>query len=536
LIFPKTPCIKGHDIYDFVLAMKLKRSQLISQGSLSRMLQAADQAWNRRDFQQCIEILERASRLDPANRSILMNLGGMHGKCFDYASAERCFEKAVRIAPKKLEALAAAGGQCREFGNYEMSESYFKRAAEQKEATPEILIRLAEIYERLRRMNAAAELIDRALRLNGACAAALLARARLERQAGCFEAAEKLLRSFLPTTEKEICIRGWYELGGILDRQGRYDEAMAAFFKAKALLHSEATPHAAKRQTMRARLKELRANLTPEKLQSWANASQSFQPIRRLALLCGHPRSGTTLLEQVLDSHPDIVSAEETQIFHDHAYMLLARGQPENSPLLTILESAQDSTLRQSRENYTRNIELFLDNPVGNRLLIDKNPSLTFLIPAFVRIFPEAKLLVALRDPRDVCLSCFMQPFVILGMTNSAYLTLQDTIQDYVEMMSMWTTLAPMLKNPRMEVRYEDMVRDLGSVSKKTLNFLDISWDERVLRFDEHARQKLVRSPTYADVAKPVFKTAVGRWRNYQKYLEPCLEKLAPFLKAFGYE
>ena len=57
-----------------------------------------------------------------------------------------------------------------------------------------------------------------------------------------------------------------------------------------------------------------------------------------------------------------------------------------------------------------------------------------------------------------------------------------------------------------------------------------------MLRFDEHARKKFVRSPTYADVTKPVFKTAVGRWRNYQKYLQPHLEKLAPFVKAFGYE
>jgi len=73
-------------------------------------------------------------------------------------------------------------------------------------------------------------------------------------------------------------------------------------------------------------------------------------------------------------------------------------------------------------------------------------------------------------------------------------------------------------------------------VARRTLDFLGVAWDERVLRFDEHARQKLVRSPTYADVTKPVFKTAVGRWRHYQKYLEPHLAKLEPFVKAFGYE
>ena len=80
------------------------------------------------------------------------------------------------------------------------------------------------------------------------------------------------------------------------------------------------------------------------------------------------------------------------------------------------------------------------------------------------------------------------------------------------------------------------MVNDLESSSRRALEFLGVPWDANVLRFNEHAQKKLVRSPTYADVAKPVFKTAVGRWRNYQKYLEPWLEKLEPFVKAFGYE
>jgi len=95
--------------------------------------------------------------------------------------------------------------------------------------------------------------------------------------------------------------------------------------------------------------------------------------------------------------------------------------------------------------------------------------------------------------------------------------------------------VAPLMKNPYLEVRYEDMVDNLESVSRRVLEFLGVAWDDKVLRFDEHARQKAVRSPTYADVTKPVFKTAVGRWRNYQKYLEPYLQTLAPFAENFGY-
>ena len=493
------------------------------------------EAWQRRDFQQAIETLERASRLDPANSGILLDLGRFYGKRYDYAAAERCFEKAVRVAPRKMEALVAAGQQSRDFENYAMAERYFQRALEQKDVSPETLVKLAELYERLRRVDDAAALIERALQSNGACAPALLARARLDRLAGRLEPAEKLLRSFLATADRESRVRGWYELGGILDRQKRYDEAMAAFLEAKALVRPDAPPFAAQRQNARAGLREFRTRLTREKLQAWLDCGPALQPTRRLALLCGHPRSGTTLLEQVLDSHPDIVSAEETPVFHDDAYVPIVRSLPEGTPMMTALETVAPGVLQQSRQNYFRCLELFLGNPIAGRLLIDKNPYLTDLIPVLLRVFPEIKLLVALRDPRDVCLSCFMQCFFPIGTTNSTYLSLEDTAGEYAELMSMWTTLAPLLKNSSIEVRYEDMVENLEPVARRTLAFLGVAWDERVLRFDEHARQKLVRSPTYADVAKPVFKTAVGRWRNYQKYLEPHLEKLEPFVKAFGY-
>jgi len=516
--------------------MKLKRPSLVSPGSISRMLQAAEQAWKRRDFQQNLELLERASRLDPANPAILLQLGRSHGLGFDYAAAAECLERAVRVAPRKTETLAAAGIHSRDFRNPELAERYFRRAAEQKDATPEMLVCLAELYERLRRPDEAVKLIDRALQMNRACPPALLARARQERQAGHLAEAEKRLRSIPKTADRDTRVRSLYELGAVLDRQGRYDEAMTAFLEAKALLRPDAERWLAELIVVRDRLKLMRANITAELLRQWFDTAPALAPARRIALLCGHPRSGTTLLEQVLDSHPDIVSAEETEIFHDYAYMPLMRGLPEGALMLPVLESAQTDLLKHSRDSYFRHTELLLGQPIKGRLLIDKNPSLTFFIPAILRVFPELKLLVALRDPRDVVLSCFMQGFVPLGQVTAAYLTLESTVDEYAALVGIWQTLAPLLQGHYLELRYEDMVNDLESVARKTLDFLGVSWDAKVLHFDEHARQKQVRSPTYADVARPVFKTAVGRWRNYQKYLEPFLPKLEPFAKAFGYE
>ncbi len=515
----------------------MKQPQLVSTGSLNRMLRAAEEAWNRRDFQQNIELLERASRLDPANAGILLQLGRMYGLRYDYAAAERCYEKAVRIAPQKTQALWAAGMQSHDFHKLDLAEKYLRLAVEQKDATPDMLIHLADIYERLRRMDDVNKLVARALQSNSACPSALLARARLDRQAGRLEEAEKVIRSFPATCERTICIRAWYELGGILDGQGRYDEAMTAFLEAKALLRPDAAPLLAQWQSILEFTKRIQNDISAEMLQRWFDSGQELlQPPHRLAFLGGHPRSGTTLLEQVLDSHPDIVSAEETPIFHDEACMPLVSKLPQGSPMLAVLEAVQTDALQQSRANYFRFMELWLGNPIGERLLIDKNPDKTPLMPALVRIFPEIKLLVALRDPRDVVLSVFMQVHLPITAANMSALNLEGTVETYARVMGIWTTLAPLIKNACLEVRYEDMVNDLESVARRTLDFLGVPWDARVLGFDEHARKKMIHSPTYADVTKPVYKGAVGRWRNYQKYLEPYLEKLEPFVKAFGYE
>src|ERR1700722_9771409 len=464
--------------------MNLKRPALVSQGILTRIFQAAGEAWKHCDFQQAIEMMERASRLNPSNYGILLDLGRMYGLRYDYAAAERCFERAVHLAPKKSESRVAAGQQSRNLFNYPMAENYFRRASEQKDVSPETFVKLAEVCERVRRLEDAAGLVDRALRLDGSCASALLLRARLDRQAGRLAEAEKLLRSFPPNSDPVVRISAGYELGGILDRQGRYDEAMTASLEAKALLRPQAERPAAELKIIRARINDMVANASTTVLQNWFDSSAQLQPLHRLALLGGHPRSGTTLLEQVLDSHPDIISAEETEIFKHDAYVPLMRGQPDDTAMYSALTAATPDMLQQARQNYFRSIELSLGKPVAGRLLIDKNPTYTFLIPALIRIFPEIKFLIALRDPRDVVLSCFMQNLP-LNQVGAACLTLEGTAAEYATLMNVWRTVAPRMRNPYLEVRYEDMVQDLESVARKTLDFLGVPWDAHVLGFDE---------------------------------------------------
>jgi len=515
----------------------MKRQRLISTGALSRLFQEAVEAWRRQDYQQTIALLERAGRLDPANTTVLFDLGRAYGLRYEYESAERSFEKAIRISPRKADALVEAGRRSQAFGNYQMATRYFEQATHEKDATADVFVTLAELYERGPRASESEGLVERALSLQPDNAPALLARARLRRMAGALEEAERFIRELLqkPSCDPNTRIRAWYELGGNLDRQGRFDEAMNAFLEAKVLQRPAAAQAAAILQGVQARVREEEQTISASVLQRWGEPNPELSPARRLTLLCGHPRSGTTLLEQVLDTHLDVVSAEETHILHDEAYLPLSHGFPETASVLQVLEAAAPSQLRQSRENYFRFTELYLGKSIGEKLLVDKNPALNVLIPAVVRIFPEAKFLVALRDPRDVCLSCFMQ-LLPLNPVSSAYLTLESTIAQYASVMGFWRTMLPRMRNPSLEVRYEEVVDDLPAVARRVLDFLGVKWDENILRFYEHAKTKPVRSPTYAEVTRPLFKTAIGRWRNYQRYLEPFQKKLSPFVTAYGYE
>jgi len=515
----------------------MKRPNLVAPGILNRRIAEAEAAWATKDFAAGIELLESASRLAPANTGILLVLGQYHGLRYDYAAAERCFEKALRLAPHKAAMLAATAIHCQSFRNPDLAERYLRLAVEQPEAAPQMCVTLAELYERRRRLPEAAQLVERALNLLPAFPAALLVRARLERLGGRLEAGEQLLRSFItkPVPMPWVHASAWYELAQNLDRQQRFDEAMTAFLEAKKVMLPQAPQHLAEGKVFRARLKLMEDNVSSGLLQRWLDGRKEFGPPRRLALLCGYARSGTTLLEQVLDSHPDIVTAEETQVFLDEAFFPLKRRLPPETLMLPVLESANLPALQKARADYFRGMELCLGQPIAGRLLVDKNPDNTRMIPAYLRIFPETKFLIALRDPRDVVLSCFMQAQPLNGAT-AADLSLAGAAERYADTMSLWRTLAPLMAGHFLEVRYEDMVEDLESVARKSLDFLGVTWDAKVLGFDEHARKKLVRSPTYADVTQPVYKRAVGRWQHYQKYLEPHLEKLEPFVKAFGYE
>ena len=504
--------------------------------AIERLYREAEQAWGRQDYQQSISLMEQASRKEPFNPSLLLHLGRAHGLRYDFPSAERCFEKALRISQSQAQTLEEAGRICLDFNNLDLALGYLSRASQKKGVSIGALITLADIYIRDNRIDEAAELVARAAQSDRAEPRVLLEQAALQRLRGNVHEAEALYRALLanPASGVPVRIRAFYELASILDASGRYDEALAALLEVKAMQRIHAAPYAAALQHIQNRAKEMERTITAAVLDRWRADAPKLQPSRRIALLCGHPRSGTTLLEQALDAHSGVTTAEETKIMHDEAYLPLIRDFPEGTSILQALDSTPPSLLCHARENYFRCTEMFLRRTIGSRLLVDKNPALNVMIPMVVRVFPETKFLVALRDPRDVVISCFMQALPLTPISSS-YLSIEGTVNQYASVMGFWLEMRPRMGDQWKYVRYEEMIDALPAVARSTLEFLGVGFEENVLKFYEHAHTKRVHSPSHADVRKPLYRTAVGRWRNYQKCLEPYLAGLEPFLKAFNY-
>lgn len=276
--------------------------------------------------------------------------------------------------------------------------------------------------------------------------------------------------------------------------------------------------------------------ITSEHFQRWNTAGQTLKHQGRgLAILTSHPRSGTTLLEQLLDSHAELISADELQIMTEMVYVPLAQRASAPASLTEMLDRADIEDLRNVRQKYWSSMEGALREPIGDRILLDKNPALTGLLPLVARVFPEMKILFALRDPRDVVISCFMQKLP-LNPVSVHYLTLEETAKEYAKTMRLWLKLRDMIRNPWIEVRYEDTVTDMENQARKVLDFLELPWDDTVLDYHRRAQLKHVHSPTYEAVTRPVYTSSIGRWRNYARQLEPCMETLQPYIDAFGYD
>ncbi|BCX47144.1 sulfotransferase [Haloferula helveola] len=501
-------------------------------------------AWASRDLDKCVEVLEKVLVLNPRSTNAYFQLARVYGLRYQHDDAIRVLDEAVRRSPKeqRVLALAEAGKTAKEFFDPSVAAEFLKRAVEAAAASrgrhalddlADAKLALAEHFRFTRCKAEAAELVEQVLEDLPHDKSARLLWCKLNESdvENCLDE----LNDLMDGAEGEFRVKVAYQLGKMRDKAGDFAGAMEALIEAKQPMMGVRDALVSNRIKVRAQLSDFIREFDRKKLDEWNAAAGGLGEPKRIALLGGHPRSGTTLLEQSLDAHSDAVSIEETENFSVCFYCKVMKGLPARASIVDAMDACEPENLVSYRQGYLDAAERCLQEKVGDRLLIDKNPSLTFLAPSFLRLFPEAKLLVMLRDPRDVVLSCFMQAFFPPDLVTGNFLTLTDAAAEVNHLLMAWAELREHLQETLCEIRYEDLVSDLKGNVKRSLGFLGLGWSDDVVNFDKHAGQRVVRSPSADAVTEKVHRKAAGRWENYQDYLGPAIEVLSPSLKALGY-
>jgi tetratricopeptide (TPR) repeat protein len=272
---------------------------------------------------------------------------------------------------------------------------------------------------------------------------------------------------------------------------------------------------------------------TPQFVEGWRSlVAPSEDGTRRAApvFLVGFPRSGTTLLDQILDAHPDVQVIEERPLLR--SLKISVDAMRDEYPRGLVRLSVEQR--RELRERYRSEVVKQGFDP-ADRIVVDKMPLNLVHIGLVNRIFPEAKIILALRHPADVVLSCFMQDFIPNGaMAN--FLTLDGTARLYDRVMTLWQRYREVLPLNVVEVRYENLIRDLRGEVEPVLNFLGLEWNEAQADPAAHALARgTIRTPSYAQVTQPIYSSAADRWRRYDKYLAPVMPLLEKHIRYFGY-
>ncbi|MBX3431049.1 MAG: sulfotransferase [Hyphomonadaceae bacterium] len=383
---------------------------------------------------------------------------------------------------------------------------------------------LAQAFELRHDLARAKEHGDAALRLDAGNVTARLALARVLMREKDFAGAEAMLAPVVqaPRTPAELRAQALGLVGDSRDRRDDARGAFEAFTAANQLslqLHG-AWLNASERlyhpDSVR-RMAEMASKLDAS---GWSAPAGTRSPV----FLVGFPRSGTTLLDQILESHSNIVCLEESEHFSDALGDVVTEPSRAFAPASLTTEEMQ-----RVREGYWRR--------VGDReasVVVDKYPLNIVVLPLIKRVFPNAKIIFALRDPRDVVLSCFQQRFTI-NAAMAQFLELDRAGAYYDQAMTLFELCRARLNLNLSQVRYEDVVADLEGTARALCAFLSVPFEDRMLNYRETALKRDIATPSARQVIEPLYSRSIGRWRRYEEELAPVLPVLTPWAERYGY-
>jgi Flp pilus assembly protein TadD len=314
-------------------------------------------------------------------------------------------------------------------------------------------------------------------------------------------------------------------LGQLHDGAGNYEEAWNAFSRMNDLQRDEPSMPQQRAAAYRQAICKNFEATTPQWAQRWKDVRTDDGRLSPVFLV-GFPRSGTTLLDTILMGHPQVEVLEEEPTLHRAGELLADYLQLPNAPA---------EMITAARERYFE--EVAKHTPIApGKLLIDKNPLYMVSIPLIRRLFPDARIILAVRHPCDVVLSCYTTNFKLNdGM--SSFLSLDTTAELYDIAFSYFEQSMKLLPMATHTVVYEKLVADRERELKSLFHFLGLTWNDDLMDHQKTALNRgRIKTASYSQVAEPIYSRAAGRWLHYRKHLEPVLPVLKRWIDKFGYE
>lgn len=452
-----------------------------------------------------IDFLRKAVAIDPREAVYRNNLGNA---LLVHALPDEAIphlKKAAQLNPKYADAMCNLGKAYRSIGDADKARRWFEKALKADAGFLRARAGLAELSVELGRTEEATEAFRKILALNPNQIEALwgLALARkFEEDDPEIASIEQVLSNPALRSDQRAPLH--HALGKIYNDIGRYEDSLAHFIhgkKSKAMMfHMELH-----RRTY--------ANQKRSFTKTFFAARPGFgNEDARPVFIVGMPRSGTTLTEQILASHPQVYGLGELPDMRKIG-RALNYGRPEPKDFTEAVAAMDAEGTRTLASQYLRVMERA---PAGALRATDKNPHNYEMLGVVALLFPNARIIHCRRDPMDTCVSCFMQNFNDNHGYNSDLTVLGQYYREYSALMDHWHEVLPLAM---FELQYEELVADQEGMSRKLIDFVGLGWDEACLEF--FSTERTVSTPSRWQVRQPIYSTSVKRWKRYETHLDP---------------
>jgi tetratricopeptide (TPR) repeat protein len=483
-------------------------------------------------YREALEHLRSGLRLAPLDANLLNMAGVAHNNLGEYREAIRAFDAAISAVPSLAPAHYNRGVAYERLGEVNRARGEFERAVQLQPNHLEALSRLAYAEAVRGQIAVARARAEKALTIAPRDQLSHIALAMADNAEGRHEATISRLTTLLPELKPGQINRALALglLGDAYDGAGDAPRAFAAYAESKDLLHRLYAPVYGAAEVL-GQVEMLRDFFAAAPAQYWRvdRAAPADPNVSGHVFLVGFPRSGTTLLEQTLAGHPLVVTSEERNLLAEATAGLAAT--PADLERLAQFDRQELAHIRDRYWTLAREAGF----KVKDKVFIDKLPLNTVLLPLVAKVFPHAKVLFAVRDPRDVVFSCFRRAF---DMSNQMYqlVTLEGAARYYDAVMRAAEIYRDRLGLDWRDVRHEDFVRDYEAEARAHCGWLGLEWNAEMIKVAERLRKRAVNTPSTMQIVRGVNAEGFAAWKRYEAQMQGVLPLLTPWVAHFGYK